>query len=55
MEKNVMAYGINTELKMIMDFAKFVSKKNKIKILEFKKTLTLINCLIVMVYVKRKI
>ena len=55
MERNALDYGINTELKMTMDFAKLVLKIKKIKNKEFSKTLTLISCSSVMVYVKRQI
>ena len=51
MERNVMVNGINTELKMTMDFANLALKMKKIKNKEFKKTLTLIRCSIVKEYV----
>ena len=55
MERSVMVNGINTELKMTMDFAKLASKLKKIKNKEFRKTLTLISCSNVKDHVKKKI
>jgi hypothetical protein len=46
MERNVQAYGINTELKMTKDFVKLALKMKKIKNKEFRKILILISCLI---------
>ena len=55
MERNALDYGINTELKMTMDFAKLVLKIKKIMNQEFRKIPTLISCSSVMVYAKRQI
>ena len=55
MERNVMAYGINTELKMTMDFAKLVLKMKIIKKKELKKTLIITRYLTVKELVNKKI
>ena len=55
MERNVQAYGINTELKTTMDFAKLALKMKIIKKKELKKTLTITSYLIVNELANKKI
>ena len=55
MERNVLAYGINTELKMTMDFAELALKMKIIKKKELKKTLTITSYLIVKELANKKI
>ena len=44
--RNAKENGLNTNLRMIMDFAKLALKKNLKKQKEFRKILILISCLI---------
>ena len=54
MDQNVLAYGINTELKMIMDFAELALKiRNKMS-KEFQKTLFLIDYLTAKEFANKK-
>ena len=53
--RNAKENGLNTNLRMIMDFAKLALKKNSKKQKEFRKILILISCLIAKELVNTKV
>ena len=55
MKRNALAYGINTELKMTMDFAELALKMKKLKRWDLIKIQTIKSYLTVMEHVNKKI